>query len=500
MSGQGWTDKKHTVKRSRTSRTLAAAIAFGAVIVALAVVFAGSIEGSAASEQAELFAASEAALGAMTTTQGSVQQALVLSEVDPEGTLEYVSEARSAVAVSVQRFELYQQPASAAEELELRYIDSALDVLEYVEQGDFVTARQVTNGPLSAQYNELATVLGDARTTYQAQLTELGDQADSAAQITRFAVGLAVPLMVGLVMFVAYRRREAERSLASDLANERSLRESREDFIANVSHELRTPLTAVFGFTQLLDAGVIEDAAERDELIRLTYGESGELVRMVEDLLTAARLTEGELSYKLESVSARNEVADVVEVFTRMGSHVEVSMHDGWVRADRLRFRQIVRNILSNAARYGGSVVQISGRQEHTMYRLVIADDGEGVPAETVDSMFERFSQYEDASLARGGLGLGLSIVRTLLEDMGGTIRYERVDGWSRFVIDVPGAAAPKGWQPPRSVSAAPEQPVDAPVGVAGVVTTKPATSVALAGPPGPRPERSTHPSPLPGR
>jgi signal transduction histidine kinase len=72
--------------------------------------------------------------------------------------------------------------------------------------------------------------------------------------------------------------------------------------------------------------------------------------------------------------------------------------------------------------------------------------------------MFERFSQYEDASLARGGLGLGLSIVRTLLEDMGGTVGYERVDGWSRFVVELPTAIEIRGRAAERVSSTAPGQ------------------------------------------
>ena len=128
-----------------------------------------------------------------------------------------------------------------------------------------------------------------------------------------------------------------------------------------------------------------------------------------------------------------------------MGSDIAILGVQGHVRADRLRFRQIVRNLLSNAARYGGETVLVTGKKDDDVYRLVVADNGDGVPDEMVEPMFERFSHYEDASLSRGGLGLGLSIVRTLLEDMAGTIRYERVDGWSRFVVELPVAVSIRG-------------------------------------------------------
>ena len=409
-------------------------------------VFASSVGGSNISTEALAFARAESAIATLATSQGALQRAVAIAQADPTQHDTILDAASIAVTTSedrVRQFDAALSPQMAADAT--GYFNSAKEVLGLVDRGEFEDATAVVAGNLASDYARLVGRLVDQRDAHGSALQSMDDQAATAATATRFVIALAIPLVVGILALGTYRRRESQRILQEQVEYERDLRKSRDDFIANVSHELRTPLTAVFGFAQLLDAGLIASHEEQDDLIRLIYGESGELVRMVEDLLTAARLTEGELAYKLESVDVAVEVADVIEVLSRMGSDIAILGVEGHVRADRLRFRQIVRNLLSNAARYGGETVVVTGKRDHDVYRLVVADNGDGVPEETVETMFERFSHYEDASLARGGLGLGLSIVRTLLEDMAGTIRYERVDGWSRFVVELPVAVAIRG-------------------------------------------------------
>lgn len=424
-------------------------------IVAVAIVFASSVGGSNISAEALAFTRAESAIATLATSQGAVQRAVAIAQADPaqhDATLKAASIAVSTSEDRVRQLDPDLSPQMAADAAD--YFRSATEVLSLADRREFEDAAAVVAGDLASEYERLVGRLVDRRDAHGSALQLMDDRAATAATATRFVIALAVPLLVGVLAFGTYRRRESQRILQEQVEYERDLRKSRDDFIANVSHELRTPLTAVFGFAQLLDAGLIASREERDDLIRLIYGESGELVRMVEDLLTAARLTEGELAYKLESVDVAVEVADVIEVLSRMGSDIAILGVEGHVRADRLRFRQIVRNLLSNAARYGGETVVVTGKRDHDVYRLVVADNGDGVPDETVETMFERFSHYEDASLARGGLGLGLSIVRTLLEDMAGTIRYERVDGWSRFVVELPVAVAIRGTAREESIVA----------------------------------------------
>lgn len=409
-------------------------------------VFASSVGGSNISNEALAFARTESAIATLATSQGAIQRSLAIAQADPaqhDAILDAASIAVSASQDRVQQLEPDLPSEMAANGV--AYFDGANEVLGLIDRSEFDLAAALVAGDLASDYERLVGRLLDRRDAQGSALQSMDDRAATAATATRFVIALAIPLVVGGLVLGTYRRRESQRILEEQVEYERDLRKSRDDFIANVSHELRTPLTAVFGFAQLLDAGLIESREERDDLIRLIYGESGELVRMVEDLLTAARLTEGELAYKLESVDVAVEVGDVIEVLSRQGSDIAILGVEGHVRADRLRFRQIVRNLLSNAARYGGETVVVTGKRDDDVYRLVVADNGDGVPGEMVEPMFDRFSHYEDASLARGGLGLGLSIVRALLEDMAGTIRYERVDGWSRFVVELPVAVSIRG-------------------------------------------------------
>ncbi|MBK5267780.1 MAG: HAMP domain-containing histidine kinase [Acidimicrobiia bacterium] len=437
---------------------IASALVASSLIVAVAVVFSASVGGSNISAEALAFAHTESAIAAVTTTQGAVQRAVAISQVVSEQQGKLVEIARITISTSHDRFLLLHHPGVDILPGSTDYLNTASAVLNDLEVGDIESAAELVADPMAGQFEVLVGRLVEERDALGSNLQSLDEQAVAAAQATRFMIGLAIPLAVAVLVLTTYRRRETQRTLEKQVEYERELRKSRDDFIANVSHELRTPLTAVFGFAQLLDSGLVDEREERDDLIRLIYGESGELVRMVEDLLTAARLTEGGLAYRLEPVNVFDEVGDVAEVISRMGTTIEIRDVDGHVRADRLRFRQIVRNLLANAARYGGDSVVISGRAGVGSYELVVADNGGGVPYETTATMFERFSQYEDASLARGGLGLGLSIVQALLEDMGGTIGYERVDGWSRFVIELPTATEIRGLTAERVLSTAPSQ------------------------------------------
>lgn len=448
----------NTVTTRRGYVMIASALVASALIVAVAVVFSASVGGSNISTEALAFAHTESAIAAVTMTQGAVQRAVAISQAVPEQRGTLVEVARITISTSHDRFLRLDHPAADILPASTDYLNTASDVLIRLEDGDLESAADLVAAPLAGHFEELVGRLVEEREMLGSNLQSLDEQAVAAAQATRFVIGLAIPLAVGVLVLGTYRRRETQRILHKQVEYERELRKSRDDFIANVSHEIRTPLTAVFGFAQLLDSGLVEEREERDDLIRLIYGESGELVRMVEDLLTAARLTEGELAYRLESVNVFDEVGAVAEVIARMGTTIAIRDVDGHVRADRLRFRQIVRNLLANAARYGGESVVVSGQSGNGFYQLVIADNGGGVPDETHATMFERFSQYEDASLARGGLGLGLSIVRTLLEDMGGTVGYERVDGWSRFVVELPTAIEIRGRAAERVSSTAPGQ------------------------------------------
>ena len=151
----------------------------------------------------------------------------------------------------------------------------------------------------------------------------------------------------------------------------------------------------------------------------------------------------------------------MVEPLRRAGITVEVDCRPALVRSDRLRLRQVVRNLLSNAGKYGGPHIRLLGDEVDGWYEIRVEDDGEGIPPELEPRLFQRFLHRGDMPLVLGSVGLGLSIVRALAEGMGGAVWYERRRGWTCFVVRVPlavAAEAPKYREAHPGVAARPAE------------------------------------------
>jgi signal transduction histidine kinase len=164
------------------------------------------------------------------------------------------------------------------------------------------------------------------------------------------------------------------------------------------------------------------------------------------------------LTFKMEDVDVREEVEKVVVAFERFGGRITVSCPSVTVFADPLRLRQILRNLIANACAHGGSNIDVSAVRAGSVLTLWVADDGPGVPDHVKDRLFQRYVHQGDLPLLLGSVGLGLAIARVLAREMGGDIRYERVDGHTYFVLDLPVAAgkdrSPVGHRPvPPEVS-----------------------------------------------
>jgi two-component system OmpR family sensor kinase len=173
-------------------------------------------------------------------------------------------------------------------------------------------------------------------------------------------------------------------------------------------------------------------------MVGLIISEAHDLSRMVDDLLTTARLDAGALHFQFEDLPVLEEVREVVDPMAKAGAQFGVDVHPAVVRADRLRLRQVIRNLLSNANKYGGADIRVIGRVASGWYEVIVADNGEGIPKELEDRLFQRFLHQGDMPLVLGSVGLGLSIVQALAEGMGGAVWYERDAGWTKFVVRVP--------------------------------------------------------------
>ncbi|MDH3539576.1 MAG: ATP-binding protein [Acidimicrobiia bacterium] len=354
-----------------------------------------------------------------------------------------VSEARAALEqIEIGLADLERLGAgTAAQAAAVRYAATAEAILSALEAGDSLGAQQLVETELPSGFEDLAAML-IAEREVELQAVNASDRSTATyGNVTRFLLAAVLPLLIIILYREIVRRQQRQAELEIRLDAERQLSKAREDFIANASHELRTPLTSIYGIAQLLreEPGMPISA---EEMIDIINSEATDLTRMVEDLLTTARLAAGQLRYEPEHVETEGEVERIVGPFLRNGADIATDVEAAVVNVDRLRQQQVVRNLISNATKYGGPHISLRGRVEGQWYVWTIADDGDGVPPELEERLFQRFiHQHSFQQAVVGGVGLGLSIVKSLAEGMGGSVSYEKTPEEVRFIVRVPLAA-----------------------------------------------------------
>nr|MBO2500559.1 PAS domain S-box protein [Acidimicrobiia bacterium] len=209
-------------------------------------------------------------------------------------------------------------------------------------------------------------------------------------------------------------------------------------FVATVSHELRNPLTGIVGLAEELRDGYQEfGEQERHDLITLIAHQAAEMTALVEDLLVAVRSDVGEVAVVPENVDVVAQLADLAAIYSTNATwDLPNEKVAAWV--DPQRFRQIVRNLLSNAERHGGANVRVGVSQQNGWVRVVVQDDGDGVPPADVERIFEPYGRASDTPVKQGSVGLGLAVARRLARLMGGDLDYLYEDGWATFRLTVP--------------------------------------------------------------
>ena len=224
----------------------------------------------------------------------------------------------------------------------------------------------------------------------------------------------------------------------------------KDEFLALLSHELRNPLAPILTAAQLIK--LRSDTAPSHELeVILRQGQH--LARLVDDLLDVSRVSRGKVRLDRRPIELRSAVAKAVEatgpLFEERGHRLDLSVSpEGLcVEADEVRLTQIINNLLSNAARYTppGGTVTITGAREDEAVVLRVRDTGTGIESALLPAVFEMFVQgARGPDRAEGGLGLGLSLVRTLTQLHGGTVTaYSDGPGLgSEFVVRLPSSAA----------------------------------------------------------
>ncbi|HXD72652.1 MAG TPA: ATP-binding protein [Vicinamibacterales bacterium] len=264
---------------------------------------------------------------------------------------------------------------------------------------------------------------------------------------------ICVPMAVGgrvlgaltLVMSESARRyTEADLRFAEDIAeraalvveNARSYEQLqranrlKDDFLATLSHELRTPLNAIVGYTRMMSGGMI-GGDRLSKAIETIDRNATELTRMVEDILDVSRIVSGKMRLNVQAVDLPLVIHEAVETIRpaaeakRIRVHAVLDPQVGPISGDPDRLRQVVWNLLSNAIKFTPKEghVQVGLERVNSSVEIIVSDNGMGIPEDFLPHLFERFRQADSSSTRQhGGLGLGLAIVRNLVELHGGTV------------------------------------------------------------------------------
>ncbi|MGO4407470.1 ATP-binding protein [Bosea sp. RAF48] len=211
----------------------------------------------------------------------------------------------------------------------------------------------------------------------------------------------------------------------------------REDFVHHVSYELRSPLTNIIGFAQLLGTETVGPLNEkqRDYASHIVRS-SGALLAIINDILDLATIDNGALTLDIQDVDVADTIAQAAAGLhdrltdSRLELKVDIDPRTGPLRADGKRLRQVLFNLLSNAIGFSspGQTVTVSATRQGSDVRITVADHGRGIPAEVMEKVFERFESHSLGSSHRG-VGLGLSIVRSIVELHGGHVELDSAPG-----------------------------------------------------------------------
>ena len=253
--------------------------------------------------------------------------------------------------------------------------------------------------------------------------------------------------MLGLLLALLYwqaalrREREAEyaREIEQTARKAQAASEAKTRFLFNMSHDIRTPMNAIIGFSDLLEEH-LEDPEKTRDYVRKIRSSGRLLLSILNQILEMARIESGKMTLRRDCISLDTLVETMSAVFEPdvrekgLRTSIDLQAEDRFVWGDETKLREIFLNIVSNAIKYtsGGGEVRVSilelpeDRPDWVRYRATVADTGVGMSEEYLPHLFEEFSREHSSTENRiPGTGLGMPIVKSLVELMGGTIRAE---------------------------------------------------------------------------
>ena len=221
----------------------------------------------------------------------------------------------------------------------------------------------------------------------------------------------------------------------SDISERKEIERMKSEFVSMVSHELRTPLTSLRGFVELM-LGRDYPPEKQRHFLQVIHKESQRLTDLVNDVLDLQRIESGQQVFRFEPVSIAEIVQTTADVFAGTGAEhaivQEVAADVPLVLAEPERIRQVIGNLVSNALKYSpdGGVVRIGACTEGHEVVVWVADQGIGIAPEQLSKVFSRFYRVDNTATRKiGGTGLGLALVKDIVEAHGGRAWAESIPG-----------------------------------------------------------------------
>ncbi len=224
-----------------------------------------------------------------------------------------------------------------------------------------------------------------------------------------------------------------------DVTDRVEAHKEKDAFIATVSHELRNPLAVMLGLGQELAENYDSFSDDdRREMAQMIARQADDASWLIEDLLVAYRADLSKVSVAIQEFDVTKEIERVLEV---VDQPIPIKVFEGSPRllADPRRTRQILRNLVSNAIRYGGEEIQVAVTKSGDRLEIKIRDSGERIPDADVERIFRAYERGRGPTHS-GSVGLGLNVSRRLARLMDGDLTYRSEEGWSAFVLSLPSA------------------------------------------------------------
>jgi PAS domain S-box-containing protein len=292
------------------------------------------------------------------------------------------------------------------------------------------------------------TIVGAAKIAHDITANKRAQKALEEELDARTAVEEALRLSEAQLKQVVMEREQLLQSERYARSEAERLSHMKDEFLATLSHELRTPLNAIQGWATLLRQREVtaEDRARGLEAIERNVRAQAQIVS---DLLDMSRIISGKIHLEVQLISLHEVIHNAIEAVRasadakRLRLHTLLDSSVGFVRGDPNRLQQILWNLLTNAVKFtpAGGRIQVVLERVNSHVEVVVEDTGIGIGADFLPFVFERFRQGDAAMTRRhGGLGIGLSIVKTLVELHGGSVRVKSAgkNQGTTFVIALP--------------------------------------------------------------